>query len=357
MRSGFVKLFWQTPSDLNNIPGSYLGFDVATVYRQVHHQMESGTHPLDAWNTVQPTKEGFVAVFGGMTNAQIASWLKDKGVIVGLDREGAGYYALTYNGTVGYNEFYDMMRGTLNDIDHMLTQIKVQTFIELVIVSSRFRPSRYNYVVGRSCPIYYKSVFRLNHTGNSTFNPDILNNGRPSSVKQLRNIPAFRDGTIQWKQSLDSYNNIMIDYEEIPGSASNPGYTVGFSYGVNGFVPISIQGQGIYSSSDMFKAWADISQSFNMNSNLDLTRLNGQELVHNDAITDLNQATKMKQISAFLRSNRNLRLPTDVEYAVVNEVPSVGDVITTNLVNSYKVINVIGNPYSPDGFHVDVESY
>lgn len=296
LRSGFINLFWQTPSDLTTIPGSYLGFDVATVYKQVHHQMESGTHPLDAWKTVQPTREGFAAVFSGMTNAQIASWLKEKGVIVGFDREGAGYYALTYNQTAGYNEFYDMMRGTLNDIDHMLQQIKVQTFIEIVITSSNFRPSRYNYIVGRSCPIYYKSEFKLNYTGSSTFNPDILNKERPTSVKQLRNIPAFRDGVIQWKQRLDSCNDIVIDYEEVPGAVSNPGYTVGFSYGVNGFVPISIQGQGIYSSSDMFKAWADISQSFNVNSSFDLTGLNGRNLVHDDVITGLNQATKSKQI-------------------------------------------------------------
>lgn len=318
--------------------------------------MREGTHPYDAWDNVEPTKAGFSNVFAGMSNPDIATWLKAKGVLVGRDNHGGGYSALTYQGTAGYNEFYSMMRGDLPDVDHMLTQIKVQTFIEVVLTANHFS-NRYWYVTGRSCPVYYKKLFKINYSGSSGFDPSILETSRPDSVKQLLNKPSIRNGVVVWKQSLQSYDTVQIEEDHAPSSASNRGYTVGFTFGVNGFVPIQTPEQGSYSSIEMFETWADISQSFNTNSTLDLNGLKGQELISKKRATDTDQGTDVKKISAFLKQNRNLRLPTDAEYAEVVEVPSRGDIIITNLLNTYKVLNVVGNPYSSDGFYVDVEGY
>lgn len=369
---GFQKLKWQLPSDLTKLDKSYLAS--AQRYHYFYRCMKSYNMDRDGvwiseFGDDENTEWKIKSFFANMSREEIVTWSAENNVFwrdSSPNNKSAQAYISNLDGIATYLEY--MIKPTYRsdntyESDYMYgvicAEIALGTFNFLDW--DYFRPDERQYVITRSCLIAHYNKFVPNKYSNDiSGDVSILKSHRPIRVSRIDIIP---NKDWDWNRVVceptdeedTPYISIHSAYVLISEPHSVREYTLGFSFGPNGFIPIGISGQGVHTSSDLFKIWAQESQQ--TQPVIDTSRLdnNVNESINNVAYQgNIVNGSVPSTISGFYKMNINVNLPTSGEYVNVDSIPGRGDFVISNFGNVYEVLDIQGNPYSPNGFIIEV---
>lgn len=218
------------------------------------------------------------------------------------------------------------------------------------------------YVWPKSYPILMGRGFVPNRfIGNDGLLDQIALNNPAQKVEFTRVRPVITNKVIRYVYSRSTQNYMPVSWLNLDHVPTQPAITIGFSFGVNGFVPIITKDQGPYSSKHMFDMWAGLAQAGK--TTIDTSKLSGYDIsldmvnAHQNLDGSITQPRGYQnnvgnnpiKVRAYYGKNQNLTMPTGKDYIVSENVFGEGDIVEYNG-ELYSVESSNGSPYSVDGY-------
>lgn len=370
---GFQRLKWQLPSDLTQLNKNYLASQgrYHCFYRCMKsYNMDGNNVWISEFGDDDNTEEKVKLFFANMSRQEIVDWAATN-KIFWRDGNARSNSAKAYLDNVSdvatYLEY--MIKPTYRadgtyESDYMYGVILAEFALGMFhfLDWDYSNPRERQYVLTRSCLIaHYTKLVPNKYANDVQSDVSLLERQRPISISRIDIIP-YKDVDHNrvtcepTKEQQICYASVHSSYVSISEPHSVTDYTIGFSFGPNGFIPIGVSGQGVHSSSDLFELWAGESQSTRPivnTSKINDFNLNSVNSVMQTGIIDAGSVPT--SITAFYARIQNKVLPTSGEYVEVRDIPSRGDYVISNTGNIYKVLSLKGNQYSPYGFSIEVE--